>query len=517
MKVYLVGAGPGDEGLITVKGLRLLKAADVVVYDYLSEFGLLRHVKPGTKLICVGKSPGRHSASQAEINAMLIAEARAAKSPGVVIVRLKGGDPFVFGRGGEEVDALREAGIDFEVVPGVSSAWAAPAYAGIPLTHREFSSSVAIVTGHQAAERKDLNLQALAQTVDTLVLLMGMANIDHICSQLLAGGLDPQTPAAVIERGSCAGQRKLVSDLGNIVQKSLEAGLSAPAVIVIGKVAQLGNFSNWFEQKPLAGRRIAVTRARHQAGDLVLPLQELGADVLEFSVLAVKPVPDAAPVMRAIDKLSEYDWIVFTSANGAEQFFSFLHEAGKDARALGGVKIAVIGPGTAKALSRFGLVPDFTALEYIAESLASGLIERIDQSVGAMKVLIPRASRTRDVLEEMLGKSGCKVEVLPVYETVLPQSDDLFAAQRDYLLKALEEGSLDAITFASASAVDNFFSIIPVSLVQEQAQICLACIGPVTGGALKKYGLTCTVQPENHTIESLYRELSRFFSINQEI
>lgn len=264
MKVYLVGAGPGDEGLITVKGLRLLKAADVVVYDYLSEFGLLRHVKPGTKLICVGKSPGRHSASQAEINAMLIDEARAAKSPGVVIVRLKGGDPFVFGRGGEEVDALREAGIDFEVVPGVSSAWAAPAYAGIPLTHREFSSSVAIVTGHQAAERKDLNLQALAQTVDTLVLLMGMANIDHICSQLLAGGLEPQTPAAVIERGSCAGQRKLVSDLGNIVQKSLEAGLSAPAVIVIGKVAQLGNFSNWFEQKPLAGRRIAVTRARHQ-------------------------------------------------------------------------------------------------------------------------------------------------------------------------------------------------------------------------------------------------------------
>ena len=507
--IYLLGAGPGDEGLISVKGLNLLKRADVIIYDHLAAPGLLRHAKPEARLICVGKRSGQHSASQAEINQLLLLEGARSSC----VVRLKGGDPFVFGRGGEEAEVLAGAGIAFEVVPGISSAIAGPAYAGIPLTHRDKSSSLAIITGHNCVENKAcVNWQALAQAVDTLVILMGMEHIDNICQKLMQAGKPAHTPAALVQNATTPQQKKLVCTLGELAQKSRENNFSAPAVIVIGEVASLGLGVSWFEKLPLLGKTVVVTRATHQASELSSQLQSLGAQVLEFPAIAIQPVPDPAPVFKAIEELNNYNWLVFTSCNGVKHFFHYLFQAGKDARALGGCKLAAMGPGTAACLEAFGLRPDFIPTSFIAEELAKGLIALPENKLKAQHFLIARASKARDVLETELAHAGHKVELLGVYQTLLPPEDEPRKAAQKELLTALEKGGIDVISFASSSCVDNFFQCVSAQAIKQNPNICLACIGPVTGLSLQKYGLTSTIQPEIFTLTALVDEISAYFT-----
>ena len=507
--IYLLGAGPGDEGLITIKGLNLLKRADVIIYDYLAAPSLLKHAKPQAKLICVGKKSGQHSSTQGEINELLVLEGSRANC----VVRLKGGDPFIFGRGGEEAEVLAKAGLAFEVVSGVSSAIAGPAYAGIPLTHRNVSSSLAIITGHNCVENKAcVNWQALAQAVDTLVILMGMENIEHICHELIKAGKPGNTPAALVQNATTPKQKKLVCTLEKLAQASKENGFSAPAIIVIGQVANFGLNASWFEQLPLLGKTVVVTRARHQASELSSQLQSLGAQVLEFPAIAIQPIVDPAPVFKAIEALTSYNWLVFTSCNGVEHFFSHLFKAGKDARALGSCKLAAMGPGTASCLEAFGLRADFVPASFIAEELAEGLIALPENKQAAQRFLIARATQARDVLETELAKAGHQVEVLGVYNTMLPPEDEAREAARGDLLAAFEKGGVNAITFASSSSVDNFFQAISPQVIRQNPSICLACIGPVTGLSLQKYGLTTTVQPKIFTLTALVDELCAYFT-----
>ena len=511
--IYLVGAGPGDEGLITVKGLNLLKQADVIIYDHLATKSLLKYAKPQARLIYVGKQSGCHSASQAEINQLLVLEA----SRSNCVVRLKGGDPFMFGRGGEETAALAQARLAFEVVPGVSSAIAGPAYAGIPLTHRDYSSSVAIITGHNCAQNQTpAQWQALAQGVDTLVFLMGMSNLEKICGELIKAGLPAHTPAAVVQNATTSSQRKIVASLGEIAQKSHAAGFTAPAVIVIGQVANFGLTASWFEKLPLLGKSIVVTRARPQASELSEKLHLLGAEVLEFPVISIQPLADPAPVLKTIKNLSKYDWLVFTSANGVEYFFRYLTEFKKDARALAGCKLAAIGPGTAGALERYGLNADFIPECFVAEDLANGLITLLEKQNKNQNILIVRAKLARDVLKVELGRAGHKVKVLPVYQTLLPEQNEYQDIAKQELRIALEAGKIDALTFASSSSVDNFFKLISPNLLKQNSTICLACIGPITAQTLQKYGLACTVQPEIFTISALVNQISAHFSTSDE-
>lgn len=541
MKVYLVGAGPGDVGLITVRGLELLREAEVIIYDALVNPRLLQEAKAEAILIDVGKRCGRHSADQSEINALLLKWG----GRGLNVVRLKGGDPFMFGRGGEEMLALQKAGLAFEIVPGVSSALAAPAYAGIALTRRDLASSVTFIAGHEAAKEQSAHTwHAYAELgrSGTLVFLMGMYNLAEICEHLQAEGLPPNTPAAVVQWGTCAGQRKAVGTVANLPGLAAQQGLGAPAIIVVGQVAALGEALSWFEQKPLFGRRVVVTRARSQASQLSALLQNQGAEVLEFPCLAIRPPQDCTAIAHTINRLGRYNWLLFTSPNGVEQFFKHLENSGQDARALGQVKFGVIGPGTAQALAARGFKADFMPTEYRAEALAAGLVGYVQKQastsscgnakqkgpaentpeesglgekvLAGQRILIPRAADARNVLESELARHGAEVEVLSIYETVLPANDSRLQAAREELLSTLAAGQIDCISFASSSAVENFCSqISPAELLAAQSaqKICLAAIGPITASALQKHGLACTVQPQNYTIEALAQSIGTFF------
>lgn len=542
MKVYLVGAGPGDAGLITVRGLELLRQADVIIYDALLNPRLLQEAKPEARLFDVGKRCGKHSASQQEINDLLLTWG----GRGLKVVRLKGGDPFMFGRGGEEMLALQEAGVEFEVVPGVSSALAAPAYAGIALTRRDLASSVTFIAGHEAAKEQSAHVwQAYAELArnGTLVFLMGMHNLPEICQCLQSEGLPATTPAAVVQWGTCGRQRKAVGTVASLPAKAAEQGLASPAIIVVGEVAALGQKLSWFEQKPLFGRTVVVTRARSQASQLTDLLQNWGAEVLEFPCLEIRTPQDLAPIQQALKRLDQYDWLLFTSPNGVEQFFWHLKSSKQDARSLGQVKFGVIGPGTANALAAHGFKADFMPGEYKAEELAAGLASHVQQQVqqqvqqhaqaqacgsvsieaspqentaplAGQNILIPRAAGARNVLERDLASHGARVEVLTIYETVLPEEDSRLQAARQQLLAALAEGQIHCISFASSSAVDNFCSqISPAELLAAPGakDICLAAIGPITASALQKHGLASTVQPQDYTIEALAQSIANFF------
>lgn len=512
MSVHLVGAGPGDEGLITVKGLRLLRIADVIIYDRLADRSLLRAAKPGARLIFSGKRAGCHSMPQAEINALLIEEGRAAAQNGQVVVRLKGGDPFLFGRGAEELEALQTAGLSCEVVPGVTSALAAPGYAGIPLTHRDFSSSVAIVSGHGAGGNPEPEWAMIANSVDTLVVLMGLGNLAEITRRIMDGGVAPETPAAVVEWGSTGRQRKVIGSLQDIVAKVKGAGIEPPSVLVLGKVAELGGAPSWFEQKPLFGRRIVITRAKEQAAELAGELKDFGADVLEFPVLKIRPVQDRTPLRKLLRNLNKYSWLVFTSANGVIEFFKIIDDEGLDSRHLSALKLAAIGPGTASALFARGLKVDYMPDEHIAESLAEGLAKQAVTNGGAvLPVLVVRAKVARNALENIMEQAGVAVEIAAVYETGLPPEDCLFTQARKEVLAALSENSVDGIVFCSPSAVDNFFKLVPVEGLTGKDAV-FACIGPVTADRLKKYGLACTVQPKAYNLEALVNALVDFFT-----
>jgi len=483
MTVYLVGAGPGDPGLLTRRGEELLRAADVVVYDRLAPRALLELARPDAELIDVGKAPGDAVMTQDEINALLVAHGTAGRE----VVRLKGGDPFVFGRGGEEAEACLAAGLTFEVVPGVTSAIAALAYAGIPVTHRRVSTSFTVVTGHEDPTKggSDTRWDALAQAGGTLVVLMGAGRIAEIAKALIAGGRDEDTPVAAVRNGSRPDQRTLRATLGTIA----DAGVESPSAIVVGDVAAL-DFS-WFEARPLFGRTIVVTRSREQVSELRARLLALGAAVLELPAIRIAPIDFTLP------DLAPFAWIVFTSANGVDSFFDRgLAPAGLDARALAPARIAAIGPGTAAALARRGLRADLVPERFVAESLLDAF------PAGPGRVLLARAETARDVLPEGLARKGYDVEVLAVYRTESVPPDPAVVAR----LRAGDAG-VDAITFTSSSTVDNFCDAIGAPLPEPHPPV--VSIGPVTSETALGRGLHVTAEADPHTIDGLVEALVR--------
>jgi uroporphyrinogen III methyltransferase / synthase len=484
--VYLVGAGPGDPGLITRRGWECLKIADVVVYDRLIPPQLIKEARADARLIYVGKQAADHAMRQEEINALLAQEAQA----GLIVCRLKGGDPYIFGRGGEEALYLAERGIAFEEVPGVTSAIAAPAYAGIPLTHREWASSVAFVTGQEDADKPEstINWEGLAQGPDTLVFLMGLKNLPEIVAKLIEHGKAPDTPAALVRMGTTPQQQTVIGTLADIVAKGNAAGLTPPVATVVGEVVKLHDSLCWFERRPLFGKRIVVTRAREQASELSVQLSVLGAEVIEFPTIKISPLPvdDAA-----LSRLSEQDWIIFTSANAVRILLEQLHNLGKDIRALGNAKLASIGPGTSAALEALGLRVDFQPTEYVAEKV----LEEFPEATAGKRIMIPRAKQAREVLPEGLRQRGAQVEVYPVYET-LP---DCAGAQE--LLPRLLAGEVDVICFTSSSTVENFMAAMGGVKLPET--IAIAVIGPVTSKTAVECGLKVQIEAEEHTIQGL--------------
>jgi uroporphyrinogen III methyltransferase/synthase len=467
--------------LLTRRGAELLAAADVVVYDRLASPALLDLAPRGAERVDVGKAPGRAALSQDDINALLVARGRA----GLDVVRLKGGDPFVFGRGGEEAEACIAAGVPFEVVPGITSAIAAPAYAGIPVTHRSVSTHVTIVTGHEdpAKGTTDVDWEALARAGGTLVILMGAGRLRDITKRLLDGGRDPATPAAAVRWGTRPEQHTVRSTLGAIA----DAGVEAPSAIVVGAVAGL-DFT-WFEDRPLFGKRIVVTRAREQASELRARLEALGAQVVELPSIAIEPLDFVLP------DLTQYAWVVFTSVNGVAHFFDRgLVASGLDTRALGNARVAAIGPGTADALSAAGINPDLLPARFVAESLLEAFPAPV---VGGERVLLPRAEIARDVLPAGLRERGYEVDVLPVYRTVR-------ATPADADVALVRGGDVDAITFTSSSTVQNFRDLVPSF---EGEQPLVVSIGPVTSNTARGHGLRVDVEAETHTIDGLVAAL----------
>jgi uroporphyrinogen III methyltransferase/synthase len=499
-RVYLVGAGPGDPGLLTLRAARCLAAADVVVHDYLLGPRLLEHVRPEAEVIAVGRSHDERL-DQAAIEAILIGRVRAGKT----VVRLKNGDPFLFGRGGEEAEALSRAGVPFEIVPGVSSALAVPAYAGIPLTHRDHASLVTVVTGHQARSPEggqpgppSLPWDALVRQGGTLVFLMGMRQLPAIMTALVAHGLSAATPAAVVQWGTTGGQATVIATAATIADRVRAAGLGPPGVVVVGSVVGLRDRVRWFEARPLFGRRVVVTRPRAQAGGLADFLEEQGAEVIPFPTIAIAPPLEPDALARAVDAAAEYDWIVFTSANGVRAFFDRFGAGERDLRELARVRLAVIGPETANELRRRLLRPAVQPADYRAEGLLAAFAA---EELRGARILLPRAAGARTILPETLRARGAQVDEVIAYRAVPPADADV-----DGLRTALEGGRLDALTFTSSSTVRNFGALLGEAelkrLVRDGRPV-VACIGPVTAATARECGLPVTVVPRTYTAAAL--------------
>lgn len=500
-KVYLVGAGPGDPGLLTVKGLDCIRKADVLVYDYLASPALLNYAGDHTECIYVGKKGGDHTLSQDDINALLVEKA----SAGNVVTRLKGGDPFIFGRGGEEAEVLVEAQIPFEVVPGVTSAIAAAAYAGIPLTHRSHTATVAFVTGHEdpTKETSGIHWPSLAQGIGTIVFLMGVKNLPHIVEQLRAHGKPPDTPVALIRWGTTTRQKTVSGTLENIARRVKEAGLRAPAIIVVGTVVTLREHLAWFEQRPLLGHRIVVTRARAQASDLVQRLSDLGAECLEYPTIEVVAPESWKPLDLALENLAGYHWLVFTSVNGVSYFFKRLFERNLDVRALGQLQTACIGPATAARLREFGLNSDIVPESYRAESVVSAFA---GIKLDGRRVLLPRAAAARPVLPVELSRMGAEVDEIAVYRT-LPVTKN-----KNELITELENHSVDMVTFTSSSTVQNFTEILPPGRFEALTSgLKVASIGPITSDTARALGFQVDIEADTYTIDGLVAAITGFF------
>jgi uroporphyrinogen III methyltransferase/synthase len=491
--VYLVGAGPGDPGLITVKGLECIKKADVVVYDRLASPRLLVHAKPDAELIYVGKSPDRHAMKQHEINQLLVDKAK----EGYIVTRLKGGDPFVFGRGGEEAETLVEQGIRFEVVPGITSAVSVPAYAGIPVTHRDATSNFAVVTGNEDPTKNDSNIawDKIATGIGTLVFLMGMGNLPYICEKLIHYGRSAETPVALIRWGTRPEQRTLVGTLADIAEKAKQAEFKNPAVIIVGEVVKLRDKLTWFENRPLFGKRVLVTRSREQASALSQRIENLGGEPWEFPTIQVTAPEDYAPLDRAIKKLSSYQWVIFTSVNGVKYFFNRLREKNQDIRALYGLKICAIGPKTREALEAYGLMVDYVPGEYRAEQIIAGMEGKVKPGDS---ILLPRADIARKILPNALKEMGAQVDDVITYRTVL-------GAGNAQLLKAmLERKELQILTFTSSSTVRNFVELLDADHLQDLLKdVIVASIGPITSNTAKELGINVTIEAKDYTIDGL--------------
>lgn len=497
-KVYLVGAGPGDPKLMTLKGKECIARADVVLYDRLAGDHFLAYARPEAELIYVGKDPEHHAVDQGAINALLVQKA----GEGKVVVRVKGGDPFLFGRGGEEAEALVEHGIPYEVVPGVTSAIAAPAYAGIPLTHRDCSSSVGIFTGREreGKELTSLDWARIATGLETLVFLMGMKNLEFIASRLMAHGRSADTPVALVRWGSRPEQETLVGRLGDIAERAREAGFRPPAAIVVGEVVRLREKLRWFESRPLFGRRVLVTRSRAQASALCERIEELGGEAIEFPVIRILPPESYEPLDRAIEALPGYRWAVFTSANGVEYFFDRLEHLGKDARSLAGVRVCAIGPQTARGLRARGIRPDLVPGEYRAEAILEGLR---DSLAPGDRVLMARADLAREFLPRELRRLGVEVVEVVAYRTGRE------VAGGEEIRHRLEEGEIHAVTFTSSSTVKNFLQALGEGAAGLLRGVTVACIGPVTADTARQMGVRVDVVPEEYTIPGLVEALAR--------
>ena len=487
--VHLVGAGPGDPGLMTVRALELIAQADAILYDRLIPPAALDGARPGCDLRYVGKQPGDAAMSQDQINSLLLELAAGGRR----VVRLKGGDPFVFGRGGEESEALADAGVPFEVVPGVTSGVAAPAYAGIPVTHRDLASAVAFVTGHEDPEKGEsaLDWDALARFPGTLVLYMGVKNLPMIAERLVAAGRPADQPAAVVERGTLPAQRAVSATLADIASQVAKDGLRAPAITVIGPAAGMRDTLAWLERRPLHGRRVAVTRARAQASGLVARLRALGADVVETPAIRVEPRPVEGDLAKVVSEIGEYSLVCLTSPNGASLLLEALVSHGRDARALSGATVAAIGPGTAAELARGGIRADVVPPRSIAESLVEALRE---VPVEDRRVLVARAAEARDVLPDALRERGAEVDVAALYETV---PEPLGEAAREGLAQA------DYVTFTSSSTVRFFLE--GGGAVPDGARV--VSIGPITSQTAREHGLTVHVEAHRHDIDGLVEAL----------
>ncbi len=508
--VYLVGAGPGDPGLMTARSLALIAGADAIYYDRLIPPGALDGAREDAELVYVGKAPGKPSVPQEEIGERLIEAAKEGKS----VVRLKGGDPFVFGRGGEEGEALREAGIEFELVPGITAGVAASAYAGIPVTHRDDASAVAFITGHEDPEKEGsaLDWEALARFPGTLVFYMGVKRLGDNAAALIAAGRNADEPAAAVERGTMEGQRTVVATLGTLAEAVAREEVKAPALIVVGPVVARRDSLAWLERRPLFGKRVVVTRARAQASGLAKTLRDLGAAVVELPAIRIEPTIESEEVRRAVARIGDYALIVLTSPNGVRLLFEAMREAGLDARALGspkrqqvgevgssaaenpGTTVAAIGPGTARALSRCGINADIIPERFVAESLVEALA-KLD--VAGRKVLVARAAEARDVIPEHLEGRGAEVDVVALYETVREQPD----------AEAIEAAqSADYVTFTSSSTVRNLTEALGDRFPKDAR---IVSIGPVTSEAAIEAGLEVDVEAERHDIDGLLAALLR--------
>jgi uroporphyrinogen III methyltransferase / synthase len=494
---YLAGAGPGDLGLVTLRVKEVVSQADVIVYDALCNPGILEWAPAGAEIIYAGKRANQHALKQEETNALLVERTREGKR----VVRLKGGDPFVFGRGGEEAEELHQAGLRFEVIPGVTSSIAAPAYAGIPVTHRDYTASLTIFTGHEDPTKPEskLDYAHLAQNPGTRVMLMGVERLSTISKELMAHGASPELPVALVRWGTTGRQETLTGTLADIAAKVEAAGFKAPAVCIMGGVVKLREELNWFETKPLFGKRIVVTRTRKQAGALTSRLRDLGADVYELPTIRIEPPKDLKEFGLLVAEAHTYDWIVFTSPNGVEAFFEMFFRIYKDVREIGGARIAAIGPATAAKVREYHLQVDLQPKDFVAEGVVAAFKQ--EGSVENLKILLARAEQARDVLPAELGKLGAIVDVAIAYRTV-PETEDVTGGQARFR----EEGA-DLVTFTSSSTAENFMALkLPLP-----PNLKTASIGPVTSKTMRELGLSVDVEATQYDIPGLVDAVCRLF------
>lgn len=499
--VYLVGAGPGDPALITLRGVECLKSADVVVYDYLANEQLLSHAPEDAERIYAGKIGGRHNQGQDEINSLLVAKGGAGK----IVVRLKGGDPFVFGRGGEECEALREAGIPFEVVPGVTAAVGASAYSGIPLTHRDITASVAFVTGQEGLNKHESNIDwdRLSLGGGTVVFYMGVTTLRRNMQRMMEHGRSPATPVALVRWATTPCQQVLVGTLADIADRADECGFKPPAITIVGEVVALRKKLQWFDKRPLCGKKIVVTRAAEQAGEFAATLAARGAIALECPTIRLVEPESWQLLDLAIRELHSYDWLVLTSGNAVRYFFQRLETLGLDARALGGCRICAVGPKTADEIRLFGIKPDLVPTDYKAEGVVDEF-SRLDMHCS--RVLFPRADKARDVIPRELKRMGAHVDSPVVYRNIFPERlppETLFA---------LEKRSVDCITFTSSSTVQNLAAMLGEELMLDMLKgVAVASIGPITSKSCRDLGLRVDIEPESSTLDDLVKALEVHF------
>lgn len=500
--VYLVGAGPGDPGLITVKGLNCIQKADVLVYDRLASPRLLAFARHDVERIYVGKSPDRHAMVQEDINQLLVDKAKEGK----VVTRLKGGDPFVFGRGGEEAELLVQNGITFEIVPGITSAISVPAYAGIPVTHRGYTSTFSIITGNEDPNKDDSSIawDKIATGAGTLVFLMGMGNLPGICARLIEFGRSPETPVALVRWGTRPEQRTITGTLENIHQRATEAQFKNPAVIVVGEVVKLRDTLSWFENRPLFGKRVIVTRSREQASVLSSAIEALGGEAWEFPTIQIAQPEDFGPLDKAITDVRSYRWVIFTSVNGVKMFFDRMRENKKDIRDLSDVRLCAIGPRTREELELRGLMVDYVPGEYRAEEIVEGLKGKV---MPGDRVLLPRADIARKLLPKALEDMGALVHEVDAYRTILGDGDAAAIRQ------ALDSQEVSVVTFTSSSTVQNFVKLVgEEGLPQLMEKVVVASIGPITSRTAKELGLRVDVEAKEYTIDGLVQALTDYFA-----